>query len=191
MSMPVSTAEHLASLGVTIGQARTYVLAHAEHDLEGILELAHSHGITNSMLAEIVGGDITGLEVAQYFAAHGLDSSRLGDDVQLPVGHGDFVPAGPPDGEPPHGAPETPEHPEQPDHPEHPEHPETPVGPGEDEGGGNSEVVAGFVDQLHDLFDRPADMPQEPHAVADGVLEIVHAMVELIGHAPDLDGAGA
>ncbi|HSH89257.1 MAG TPA: hypothetical protein VK996_04690 [Ramlibacter sp.] len=155
--MSPTAAEHLAALGVTVEQARGYVMAHAGHDLEGILEVAHSHGITNSMLAEIVGGDITGLEVAQYFAAHGLDSGKL-------------------------------DHPEQ---PEHPEHPETPVGPGEHEPGGNADLVAGFVNQMHNLFDRPVDMPQEPHTVATEVLLIVHTMVELIGQAPDLDGAGA
>jgi hypothetical protein len=81
MFMPPSTAEHLASLGVTVKDAREFVMSHLS-DLGVVLGAARDHGITNEMLAQIVGGEITGLQVAQFFSAHGFDSSVLD---QLPA----------------------------------------------------------------------------------------------------------
>jgi hypothetical protein len=156
--MFASTALHLANLGISMEQARGYVLAHAQ-DLSGILEQAVQHGITHEMLADIVGGGLTGLDIANHFAAHGIDSSRLGH--------------------PEH--PEHPEHPQPPDHPVPPEHPDESAGhPSE-----TSVIVAGYVAQLHDLV---TPLPQEPHARAEDVLEIVHAMVEIIGQPHEVAG---
>jgi hypothetical protein len=81
MFMPQSTVEHLASLGVTVKDAREFVMSHLD-DIGVVFNAAHEHGITNEMLAQIVGGEITGLQVAEFMSAHGFDSNVLD---QLPA----------------------------------------------------------------------------------------------------------
>ena len=72
--MPTA-AEHLAQYNVTVEQARTFIFSNLL-DLPLILHVADTFGVTNQMLAEIVGG-VTEADVEYYFAAHGLDSSIL------------------------------------------------------------------------------------------------------------------
>ncbi|MBI5278970.1 MAG: hypothetical protein HY854_21225 [Burkholderiales bacterium] len=74
--MPDSVAEHLAALGVTVPQARDFVLAHLDNP-HFIAEVATGNGITHDELAQIVGGEVTGLEVAAFFAQHDIDTSEL------------------------------------------------------------------------------------------------------------------
>jgi hypothetical protein len=59
---------------VTVKDARDFVMSHLD-DLGVVAAAAHQHGITADMLAQIVGGDITGLQVAAIMAAHGIEMS--------------------------------------------------------------------------------------------------------------------
>lgn len=81
MVMPASTAEHLASLGVTVHDAREFIVAHLDKPHK-IKAAADQHGITDEMLAQIMGGEITGLQVAAFFSAHGMERSGHG---QIPA----------------------------------------------------------------------------------------------------------
>jgi hypothetical protein len=81
MFMKQSTADHLASLGVTVHEARAFIAAHLDNPHK-IANAADQHGITDEMLAQIVGGEITGLEVAAFFSAHGMERSGHG---QIPA----------------------------------------------------------------------------------------------------------
>jgi hypothetical protein len=78
MPMPSSTAEHLASLGVTVHEAREFIVAHLDNPHK-IAAAADEHGITDEMLAQIMGGEITGRDVAAFFSAHGMERSGHGE----------------------------------------------------------------------------------------------------------------
>lgn len=93
--MPTA-AEHLAQYNVTVDQAREFILVHLGN-LPFILQVADTFGVTNRMLAEIVGG-VTEADVEYYFAAHGLDSTILDDPEPPPQDD-------PPYEEPPHEEP--------------------------------------------------------------------------------------
>lgn len=87
MPVPSSVSDRLAELGLTPHEARVFVLTHLDHP--GMLAgRAFEYGITLEMLAEIVGGSVTGLEVAQFFAAH-----DIGAAVLEPVPEGDELEA--------------------------------------------------------------------------------------------------
>ena len=72
--MPTA-AEHLAQYNVTVEQANAFIFGNL-HNLPFILQVADNFGVTNQMLAEIVGG-VTAADVVYYFSIHGLDSSVL------------------------------------------------------------------------------------------------------------------
>jgi hypothetical protein len=74
--MSLSASQHLSSFGITVAQAQAYIFANL-NNLSAILSLADQYGVTNDMLAEIVGGGYTGDQVEAYFVSHGLDSSIL------------------------------------------------------------------------------------------------------------------
>ncbi|MCO4759058.1 MAG: hypothetical protein KC477_13635 [Oceanospirillaceae bacterium] len=77
----MATAEsHLAQFGVSMGQARDYLLGNLDN-LFGIHDTCSRFGVTNDMLAEILANDfsgLTGTQVANYFAVNGIDSNNLG-----------------------------------------------------------------------------------------------------------------
>lgn len=72
----------MAQFGVSIAEAREFVLSNLDHP--GMLAgMAFQHGITLDILAQIVGGGLTGLEIAQFFAAHDISAASL---EVLPMG---------------------------------------------------------------------------------------------------------
>ncbi|MCO4757848.1 MAG: hypothetical protein KC477_07485 [Oceanospirillaceae bacterium] len=71
----MSTESHLAQLGVTIEQARNFIIANVQNP-SVIFNVAKQHGITNQMLAEIYGG-VTAETVQAFFDTKGIDSSEL------------------------------------------------------------------------------------------------------------------
>lgn len=79
--MALSTERHLANLGVTVEYARDFIFANLGN-LEYILAIAEQFGVTNDMLAEIVGGGYTASDVYLYFSANGLDSGGLDDSLE-------------------------------------------------------------------------------------------------------------
>ena len=68
---------HLAALGVSMEQARSFLLQNITHP-QNIIDVCDRYGVTNEMIAEIYGG-VTGELVRGYFAAQGIDSSLLDD----------------------------------------------------------------------------------------------------------------
>jgi len=68
-------AEELAELGVTVEQARAFLMANLGN-LQLILHLAQEYELTNDMLGELAGG-YSGEQVEAYFDANGLDSDVL------------------------------------------------------------------------------------------------------------------
>ncbi|MBI5278566.1 MAG: hypothetical protein HY854_19165 [Burkholderiales bacterium] len=86
-----TAAEHLATYGVTVDQAREFIFANLGN-LPLILQVADTYGVTNAMLAEIVGGGVTAPDVVNYFYLHGLDSSILDPTVE-PPGYEDVPPS--------------------------------------------------------------------------------------------------
>jgi len=77
-----TAADKLAELGITSPQAREFVLSNLDHP-GTIAGMAFSHGITLEMLAEIVGGDVTGLQIADHFAQRDIGVDEL---EELPEG---------------------------------------------------------------------------------------------------------
>lgn len=78
----MSTSSYLANFGVTIGQAREYVLAHL-NDPHAIVATARQYGITNDMLGEIAGG-YSAAEVRGYLAGFGIDATPLEAESLFP-----------------------------------------------------------------------------------------------------------
>ena len=76
----MSTESHLASLGVTMQQARVFISSHA-NDPFTIFDVAYEYDITTSMLSEITGYSTS--DISAYFTTYGLDSADL-DGVSLP-----------------------------------------------------------------------------------------------------------
>ncbi|HSH92276.1 MAG TPA: hypothetical protein VK996_19980 [Ramlibacter sp.] len=84
----MTTAEYLASLGVTMDQAYDWIVANA-NDPAYIHSIAAQFGITNAMLADIVGCSAD--DVRNYFSSQGLDPSLL-DPVVAPLETDHFFP---------------------------------------------------------------------------------------------------
>lgn len=78
----MSTSSYLANFGVTIGQAREYVLAHL-NDPHAIVATARHFGVTDEMLGEIA-GDYSAAEVRGYLAGFGIDASGLEAESLFP-----------------------------------------------------------------------------------------------------------
>ena len=76
----MAAREHLARFGVTLEQAREWVAERIGRP-EEIYSVARSAGITNSMLAEIVGIEgVTGEVCKAFFSANGLRGEDLDDN---------------------------------------------------------------------------------------------------------------
>lgn len=70
----------MARFGVSLEDARAWIFANVERP-QDIHAVARSAGITNTMLAEIIGlPGITGVEVSAYFSARGLNGRELDDN---------------------------------------------------------------------------------------------------------------
>lgn len=78
----MSTSSYLANFGVTIEQAREYVLANM-HDPHAIVATARHYGITNDMLGEIAGG-YSAAEVRGYLAGFHIDAAPLEAESLFP-----------------------------------------------------------------------------------------------------------
>ncbi|MBB1486744.1 M10 family metallopeptidase [Oceanospirillum sediminis] len=74
----MSTAEHLAQLGVTIEQARDFIISNVSQP-SVIYNISVQNNITAQMLAEIYGG-VTEGDVVAFFNISGLDGSALTED---------------------------------------------------------------------------------------------------------------
>lgn len=73
--MPTAS-EHLSQYGVTVEQARSFILGNL-NNLPNIINVCSQFGVTNEMLAEIYGGGITANTVIAYFNANSVDSTVL------------------------------------------------------------------------------------------------------------------
>lgn len=74
--MALNAAQHLAQYGVSVADARAFVMSNLGN-LQNIFNVAHEYGVTNAMLAEIVGDGYTAADVKGYFSAHGINSAAL------------------------------------------------------------------------------------------------------------------
>jgi hypothetical protein len=72
----ITAALQLASFGFSMADAHTWVFAHLDNPAL-IEQVAGQYGITNGMLAEIAGNDITQQQVVQFFASQGINSASL------------------------------------------------------------------------------------------------------------------
>lgn len=75
----MNTKDHLASLGVSLEQAHSFVMAHLG-DPATIYNVAKQFKINSQMLADIVAPSVPGvsaLQVEAFFNAHGLKGSNL------------------------------------------------------------------------------------------------------------------
>ncbi|WP_372835442.1 hypothetical protein [Pontibacterium sp.] len=77
----MSASTHLAQFGVTVEQARSFILNNIASP-SVIFDTASNYGVTNEMLAEIYGG-VTRDDVVGFFNSVGIDSSIL-DSVTPP-----------------------------------------------------------------------------------------------------------
>lgn len=77
----MTTADYLATLGVTTGQAYDFIVAHM-NDIGSIYAVASEYHITNAMLGDIVGH--SGTDVRLFFDQHGFDGAHL-DPVAAPA----------------------------------------------------------------------------------------------------------
>lgn len=76
----MSAESHLAQYGVTVEQARTFLVDNVQNgNLQNILDVCSEFGVTNPMLAEIYGG-VSASDVVNYFASNGYDSTSLIND---------------------------------------------------------------------------------------------------------------
>ncbi|MDH4395151.1 MAG: hypothetical protein QE278_05710 [Limnobacter sp.] len=71
----MGAAEHLAKFGVTVAQAKEFILANLNNPQE-IFNVAKQFGVTNAFLAEIYGG-VTTQEVISFFDSVRIDSRSL------------------------------------------------------------------------------------------------------------------
>lgn len=74
----MSAETYLAQFGVTVAQAREFILSNVNSP-GTIFSVADQFGVTTDMLAEIVGGGFTGDDVTAWFAARGFNASQLDD----------------------------------------------------------------------------------------------------------------
>lgn len=73
----MSASTHLAQFGVTIAQAREFIFSNVENP-GTIYAVSKQFGVTNEMLAEIVGGGFTAQQVSNFFTERGFDGPALG-----------------------------------------------------------------------------------------------------------------
>jgi hypothetical protein len=71
----MNAAEHLAKFGVTVAQAKEFILANLNRPQE-IFNTAKQFGVTNAFLAEIYGG-VTTQDVISFFDSVRIDSRSL------------------------------------------------------------------------------------------------------------------
>lgn len=71
----MSTQSYLAQFGVTMQQARDFIVNNINNP-GTIFQVCKNAGITNSMIAEIVGG-VTAVQVQQFFNDRGLQANQL------------------------------------------------------------------------------------------------------------------
>lgn len=79
----MSAQTHLASLGVTMAQAKEFILANVSTPVN-IYNVAKQFGVTNDMLAEIYGG-VTAADVKAFFVAHGFNAALLDGTGSIPT----------------------------------------------------------------------------------------------------------
>ncbi len=77
-----SAAQHLATFGVSVDQARAFIDANINNP-QVIFNVASQNGVTNAMLGEIAGG-FSAAEVEAFFAFNNIDSSSLNPGVVAP-----------------------------------------------------------------------------------------------------------
>jgi hypothetical protein len=70
-----SAAAHLAQYGVSVVQARSFIVANLQSP-QTIYSVAREFGVTNQMLAEIYGG-VTAADVRGFFSSLGFDAAAL------------------------------------------------------------------------------------------------------------------
>lgn len=85
----MSAETYLAQFGVTVAQAREFILSNVNNP-GTIFSVADQFGVTTDMLAEIVGGGFTGDDVSAWFSARGFDANQL-DDTSSGTG-GELLP---------------------------------------------------------------------------------------------------
>ena len=76
----MTTQEYLAKYGVSIEEARDFVMSNLDH-LDIVYNTAKEYGVNNDMLADIVSSDfpgVTGKTVNDFFNQHGFDGITLG-----------------------------------------------------------------------------------------------------------------
>jgi len=73
----MSASTHLAQFGVTLQQARDFVFSNVNNP-GTIYAVSKQFGVTNEMLAEIVGGGFTAQQVSNFFTERGFDGPALG-----------------------------------------------------------------------------------------------------------------
>lgn len=78
----MTTSTYLASLGVTMQQARDFVLTHYRDHPQLVLDTARQYGITNEMLGEIADG-YSAQQVREFFAFHGMNAQMLDPEPLL------------------------------------------------------------------------------------------------------------
>lgn len=70
--------EHLEQHGATVEAAKSFIMDNL-NNLLTVYKVCDQYGVTNDMIAEILGMDgVDGTVVANYFASHGIDSDSLG-----------------------------------------------------------------------------------------------------------------
>lgn len=74
----MSAQAHLARYGVTLEQARDFIFQNLGSP-DVIYNACLAYGVTNDMLAEMVGGGVTAHDVRSFWASRGFDASLLDD----------------------------------------------------------------------------------------------------------------
>jgi hypothetical protein len=78
-----SAAAHLAQYGVSVEQARGFIVANLQSP-QTIYSVAREYGVTNQMLAEIYGG-VTAADVRGFFSSLGFDAGALDPVASAPA----------------------------------------------------------------------------------------------------------
>lgn len=80
----MTTESHLASLGVTMQEARDFIFANVKNP-GLIFSIAYANDVTTAMLSEITGYSTS--DISAYFASYGVDATDLDSvdgDIDLP-----------------------------------------------------------------------------------------------------------
>jgi hypothetical protein len=72
----MSAAAHLNTYGVTVDQARSFIMDNINH-VDNIFNVARDYGVTCAMLRDIYGNGATYNDVVNFFDSHGLNSNYL------------------------------------------------------------------------------------------------------------------